>query len=298
MSNTLKTITVSPKDDLQAVFDGAPEYADIHLLPGTYRQKVVIRTKGLTITGSGADQTRLVWDDHAKKRDQLGAEWNTFRTYSLAVCADGVTMRELSVENDALEPEKKGQEVALSVIADGFSMENCRLSSTQDTLFLGPLPSDLIGRYEGFLNDGLRRYGSYRSRFTNCYIEGTIDFIFGCGNALFERCVIHSRMDVRGVGYVAAPAHEPWQQEGFVFESCDLTADEQVKQESVYLARPWRDMGMTVFRNCVYGPHIAAEGFDKWSGTNRDRTARFYEIPPVPGRVPWCNRDAVQEDKK
>lgn len=282
---------VSPDGDLQQVFDQAPENTCIHLLPGDYRQKVIIRTKGLTVVGSGADQTRLVWDDYAKKRDQLGAEWNTFRTYTLAVCAEGVTIRDLAVENDALQPEKKGQEVALSVVAGDFSMENCLLRSTQDTLFLGPLPSDLIGRYEGFLLDDLRRYGDFRQRFVNCRIEGTVDFIFGCGNTRFENCTLHSRMDVRGTGYVAAPAHEPWQREGFLFDRCFFTADPEVAPGSIYLARPWRDLGMSTFQNCIYGDHIAPEGFDKWSGTNRDRTARFFEEPPVQGRVAWCNRE-------
>lgn len=281
----------SPDEDLQQVFDQAPENTCIHLLPGDYRQKVIIRTKGLTIIGAGADQTRLVWDDYAKKRDQLGAEWNTFRTYTLAVCAEGVTIRDLTVENDALQPEKKGQEVALSVVAGDFSMENCLLRSTQDTLFLGPLPSDLIGRYEGFLLDDLRRYGDFRQRFVNCRIEGTVDFIFGCGNTRFENCTLHSRMDVRGTGYVAAPAHEPWQREGFLFDRCFFTADPEVAPGSIYLARPWRDLGMSTFQNCIYGDHIAPEGFDKWSGTNRDRTARFFEEPPVQGRVAWCNRE-------
>ena len=282
---------VSPDEDLQQVFDHALENTCIHLLPGDYRQKVIIRTKGLTIIGSGTDQTRLVWDDYARKRDQLGAEWNTFRTYTLAVCAEGVTIRDLAVENDALQPEKKGQEVALSVVAGDFSMENCLLRSTQDTLFLGPLPSDLIGRYEGFLLDDLRRYGDFRQRFANCRIEGTVDFIFGCGNTRFENCTLHSRMDVRGTGYVAAPAHEPWQREGFLFDRCFFTADPEVAPGSIYLARPWRDLGMSTFQNCIYGDHIAPEGFDKWSGTNRDRTARFFEEPPVQGRVAWCNRE-------
>ena len=286
----METIVVSPGGDLQRVFDQAPENGHVHLLPGVYRQKVIVRTRGLTITGSGADRTRLVWDDYAKKRDRLGAEWNTFRTYTLAVCADGVTMKDLAVENDALAPEHKGQEVALSVVADGFSMENCLLRSTQDTLFLGPLPSDLIGRYEGFLLDELRRYGDFRQRFLNCRIEGTVDFIFGCGNTRFENCTLHSRTDARGTGYVAAPAHEPWQREGFLFDRCLFTADPEVASGSIYLARPWRDMGMSSFRNCTYGRHIAPEGFDKWSGTHRDRTARFFEQPPVPGRVAWCNR--------
>lgn len=287
----MQTIVVSESESLQEIFDSAPEYSSIHLLPGEYRQKVMIRTKGLTITGAGPEQTRIVYGDYAKKRDHLGAEYNTFRTYTLAVCADEVTIRDLTVENDALEPERKGQEVALSVVADSFRMENCLLRSTQDTLFLGPLPSDLIGRYEGFLRDALRSYARMRQQFTRCRIEGTVDFIFGCGQALFEGCTLHSLTDVRGIGYVAAPAHEPWQREGFLFHRCAFTGEETLAPGSVYLARPWRDRGMAVYRDCSYGPHIARSGFDKWSGTNRDLTARFYEEPRVPGRVSWINRD-------
>ena len=44
-----------------------------------------------------------------------------------------------------------------------------------------------------------------------------------------------------------------------------------------------------VFENCTYGPHISPLGFDKWNDTDRDRTARFRETPPVPGRVDWVN---------
>lgn len=285
------TIRVTPADDLQKVFDSAPENALIILGEGEYRQKTVLRTRGLTLRGAGADRTRLVYDDHARKRDRFGAEYNTFRTYTLAVCADGVTLRDLTVENDALEPESKGQEVALSVVADGFLMENCTLRSTQDTLFLGPLPSDLIGRYEGFLTDELRRCGALRQEFRSCLIEGTVDFIFGCGDARFTGCEIRSLRDARKLGYVAAPAHEYRQQSGFLFRDCRFTCASGVGPGSVYLARPWRDHGLAVFEDCVFGPHIAPEGFDKWNDTNRDQTARFYETPAVPGRVPWINRN-------
>lgn len=285
-----QVIFATPADDLQALLDGAPENGVIRLAPGEYRQKVTIRVPGLTVVGAGAEQTRLVWGEYARMRDALGAEWNTFRTFTLAVCADGVTLQNLTVENDALSPEVRGQEVALSVVATDFRMENCHLISTQDTLFVGPLPSDLIGRYEGFLTDDLRRGDWMGQRFENCRITGTIDFIFGSGNAVFQRCELRSAMDARRVGYVAAPSHAPQQQEGFLFRNCRFTCDEGVTPGSVYLARPWRDYGMCRFENCDYGPHIAPEGFDKWNGTCRDRTARFYESPEIPGRVDWCNR--------
>lgn len=281
----------APGDDLQALFDSVPEQTVIMLAEGVYRQKVMIRTPGLTVIGAGADKTRIVWGDYAKQRDSFGAEYNTFRTWTVAVCADGVTMGNLTIENDALYPEKKGQEVALSVVADRFRMENCVLRSTQDTLFLGPLPSDLIGRYEGFLVDGLRRYGTFRQYFRSCRIEGTVDFIFGCGESLFQDCEIRSVRDARETAYVAAPAHEKWQEEGFLFRNCRFTCVEDLAPQSIYLARPWRDYGLAVFENCVYGPHIAPAGFDKWNDTHRDQTARFYETPAIPGRVPWVNRN-------
>ncbi len=280
-------ISVCPGDDLQAVFDHAAPGETLRLAPGGYRVKSAIFTDGLTLEGAGADRTRIVWDDYAQKIHADGKEYNTFRTWTLAVCADGVTMRDLAVENDALHPEAKGQEVALTVYGDGFAMENCRLTSTQDTLFLGPLPADLIRRYDGFLPDFLRRDKPCRQRFSDCLIEGTVDFIFGCGEALFENCEIRSLYDVRGHGYAAAPAHAIEQAEGFLFRNCRFTAEEGVAPGSVYLARPWRDYGLCVFENCAYGPHISPLGFDKWNDTERDRTARFYERPAVPGRVPW-----------
>ena len=286
----MKSIRATPEDDLQKIFDSAPEDSCIFLAEGEYRQKTVIRTPGLTVIGAGADKTRIIYGDYAKKRDFLGAEYNTFRTWTLAVCADGVTLKHLTVENDALAPEILGQEVALSVVADDFCMEDSVLRSTQDTLFLGPLPSDLVGRYEGFLHDELRRFGFFRQRFCNCLIEGTVDFIFGCGEAMFEHCELRSLNDKRNVGFVAAPAHDLRQKKGFCFRNCAFTMEEGVAGGSVFLARPWRDYGMCVFTDCSYAGHIAPEGFDKWQGTDRDRTARFYETPAVPGRVSWMNR--------
>ena len=280
-------IHVDTRDDLQAVFDSACPGDVIQLAEGEYRAKSVIFTQGLTLTGAGADRTRIVWDDYAKKLDGTGTEYNTFRTWTLAVCADGVTMRDLSVVNSALRPEEKGQEVALTVYADGFTMERCRLSSTQDTLFLGPLPPDLIERYDGFLPDHLRRDKTCRQRFSGCLIEGTVDFIFGCGEAVFEHCEIRSLADARGVGYAAAPAHSLGQTEGFRFRNCRFTAAEGLAPGSVYLARPWRDYGLCVFQDCFYGAHISPLGFDRWNDTRRDLTARFYEAPPVQGRVAW-----------
>ena len=281
-------IDLKPGDDLQKAFASASPGDTVRLAAGEYRAKSSISVPGLTVVGQGADSTRIVWDDYAKKLDKTGKEYNTFRTWTLAVCADGVTMRDLSIVNDAQHPETKGQEVALTVYGDNFTMARCRLTSTQDTLFLGPLPADLIERYEGFLPDMLRRDKPCAQRFTHCLIEGTVDFIFGCGKAQFDACEIRSLLDARNIGYAAAPAHALEQTEGFTFHACRFTAAPGVTEGSIWLARPWRDYGLCVFDACTYGPHIAPLGFDKWNDTDRDKTARFYEIPLSPGRVPWA----------
>jgi len=278
---------LNPHDDLQKAFDHASPGDILHLRAGVYRQKTMLLKPGITLTGEGADRTIIAWDDYAQKRDDLGREYNTFRTYTMAVCADGITMRNLAIVNDAGEPQLKGQEVALSVLGDRFVMEDCRLSSTQDTLFAGPLPPDLIERYNGFLASDLRAGGPFTQHYTRCLIEGSVDFIFGCADAVFADCEIRSVYDVRQVGYAAAPAHSPDQAKGFLFTRCRFTCAAEVQRASIYLARPWRDYGLARFEHCTYGGHIAPEGFDKWNDTQRDKTARFYEIPTMPGRVSW-----------
>ena len=198
-------ITVGPESSLQDILDMLPPGATVKLKPGIYRQKLQIRTPGLTLIGAGAEETRLVYDDYARKLHPDGREYNTFRTWTVAVCADGVSMRDLTVENDALSPREKGQEVALSVYGDDFLMEDCLLRSTQDTLFVGPLPQDLIRRYVDLLPPELRADRLLSQRFLRCRIEGSVDFIFGCGRTLFQGCEIRSVFDGRSGGFAAAP---------------------------------------------------------------------------------------------
>ena len=294
-----KTVNMTPADSLAGILAAAEPGTKIILAPGTYREKTEIYVPGIVIEGHSAQDTRIVWGDYAKKLDGNGVEYNTFRTYTAAVLAPDVTFRNITVENDAMNPETKGQEVALTVCADGFTAENCRFLSTQDTVFCGPLPPDLIERYDGFLKDPLRAGGEMRQIFRECLIAGNVDFIFGCGNALFEGCEIRSVYDVRGHGYTAAPAHTKEQEIGFVFSACRFTCEDSVADSSIFLARPWRDFGKCSFIDCEYGRHISPEGFDKWNDTDRDKTARFAEYGNIPsGRVKWAREMTANEKEQ
>lgn len=284
----MNTINVSPKDNLAQILRSVQPNTEILLEKGVYRSKIEINVPNICLTGTNAEDTIIIYDDYAKKPDEIGREYNTFRTYTAAVTAPHVKMKNLTIENDSHFPEEKGQEVALTVYADDFYAENCRFVSTQDTIFCGPLPPDLIERYDGFLKDELRAQGYQRQIFRNCYIAGTVDFIFGCGDALFDCCEIASLFDVRGHGYAAAPAHDITQKIGFVFNKCRFVHDQCVEAGSIFLARPWRDYGKASFIECEYENHIAKAGFDKWNDTDRDKTARFAEYGVrSEGRVSW-----------
>lgn len=293
----MKEITVLPGDSLAEILGSVSPHTRIYLSEGVYREKLEISVPDIELIGAGADKTVIVYGDYAKKLDGQGREYNTFRTYTVAVTAPRVRFERLTVENDARKPEEKGQEVALTVYADGFAARDCRFVSTQDTIFCGPLPPDLIERYDGFLKDELRAAGHTRQIYTNCFIAGNVDFIFGCADALFEECEIRSVFDVRGHGYTAAPAHALEQEIGFVFDRCRFTGDPSIADGSVFLARPWRDYGKCSYIDCSYGAHIAAEGFDKWNDTERDKTARFAEYGAQRGgRVPW-SRELTESEK-
>ena len=112
--------------------------------------------------------------------------------------------------------------------------------------------------------DTLYTYGKHsRQYYEDCYIEGTVDFIFGWSVAVFNRCHIHSKRD----GYVTAPSTDQGKKYGYVFYDCRLTADPDVAK--VYLSRPWRPYAQAVFIRCELGKHILPE-----AGTTGGRKKR------------------------
>ncbi|MEG2159198.1 MAG: pectinesterase family protein, partial [Clostridia bacterium] len=148
---------VNPTDNLQEVVNNAEPNSAIILSSGIYHQKFVITTPNLTLTSStsSAKDVVIVYDDFAKKLDDCGREYNTFRTYTVAIATDNVTLSNITIANSNTKPSVVGQCVALSVCGSNFVADNCIFTSTQDTLFCAPLPDDLVIRYLDFLPTNL-----------------------------------------------------------------------------------------------------------------------------------------------
>lgn len=237
----------------------------------------------------------LLGHRYAKELDEEGKELTTWRTATLKVTGDNNVFENLSVLNDAGDPVTKGQEVALAVYGSNNYFLRCHLVSTQDTLFSGPLPKDLEVRYRGFLPDAERfHFEPVCNYYLQNRIEGTVDFIFGAGGAVFLQCDLFSLDDGRNEYYVSAPSHELDETFGYLFQECRFLSG-GAKDNTVYLSRPWRDYGLCVFSKCQYGPHIKKEGYSEWNELERKKTCRYEEYPLLEGRVPWLrNKKSAQ----
>lgn len=265
-------VTPDAPDALQSAFlrlppdDGTP--AVLHLAPGVYREKAVLSRANTTLEGAGAPDTRIVWGDGAFEMLPEGKKRGTFRTATLRVDAPNVTLRGLTVQNDAAPREVVGQAIALYADGDGFVCEDCALLGAQDTLFTAPLPPKEIVK-DGFI--GPKQHAPrtpQRQTYRRCRIVGDVDFIFGSAAAWFEDCdivTIDGRAD-KGVpfeAYATAASTPEGQRFGYVFSHCRFLA-EGCPRGSVYLGRPWRDYAKTVMLQCELGEHISPELFHDW----------------------------------
>lgn len=240
----------------------------IYIKRGTYKEKLIIPQwlTHIELCGEDRDHTVITWDDHANI-NKMG----TFRTYTLKVEGSNITIKNLTVENNSA---RLGQAVALHTEGDRLTFVNCRFLGHQDTVYTGNARTRLF--------------------FQGCYIEGTTDFIFGPSTAWFEACTIHCKAD----SYITAastPEDVPY---GYVFNKCHITCAEQVRQ--VYLGRPWRDYGYTLFMHCDLPRQIRPEGWHPWREQAK-KTARYFEYDntgegaSTKQRAPWSRQLTKKE---
>ncbi|SFU15304.1 pectinesterase [Algoriphagus locisalis] len=267
---------------IQEAFDAVPDFRKnetiIFLKPGVYKEKLVLAASktNISLIGEDAETTLVTHDDFAQKKNKFGEEMGTTGSTSFFVFGDGFYAKNITFENSS---GPVGQAVAVRVDGDKVMFEKCRFLGFQDTLY----PH----------GDRSRQY------YKDCYIEGTVDFIFGWSTAVFENCEIFSKK--RG-SYVTAASTEEATEFGFVFINCKLTGEGE--NASAYLGRPWRDYAQTVFINTEMGAHIKPEGWHNWSKPNAEKTAFYAEFGSRgPGanpsqRVSWSHQLTEEEAAK
>ncbi len=266
-------ILVSKYKSIAEAINNSNEGDTIILDKCVYSEKLKITKNNITIVGKGIDNTIIENKDWSPKIHKDNKEYNTFRTYTIMVLGENVTIKDLTIKNLSVPSSTYGQAVALHVLGDNFNLYNSNLISAQDTLFCGPLPINLQTKYIGFLEEDELTPNYSRQYYKDCYIEGDVDYIFGAGVSIFENCHFHSISDTQG--YFFAPSHNEDQEFGFTCFNCTFSG---IKEESMFLARPWRDYGkVTLINSTILNNVVKKEGWNKWNGSSRDKTARFEE---------------------
>lgn len=215
---------------------------------GTYKEKLIIPESKLNVSLIGQEGAMLTYDDYASKLNVFGEEKGTSGSASCYIYGPDFYAENITFENSS---GSVGQAVACFVNGDRAYFKKCRFLGFQDTLYT---------------------YGkNSRQYYEDCYIEGTVDFIFGWSTALFNRCTIHSKR----AGYLTAPATDKGKPYGYVFYDCNLTADEGVNE--VYLSRPWRPYAQAVFIRCNMGKQIVASGWHNWNKKEAEKSVFYAE---------------------
>ncbi|KAL4333026.1 hypothetical protein GQ457_07G010650 [Hibiscus cannabinus] len=245
----------SVQDAVDAVSENNRKNILIQISPGNYVEKVVVpATKPyITFQGAGRDSTFIEWHDRACDRGANGQQLRTYRTASVTVYANYFSARNISFKNTAPAPKpgmQGWQAVAFRISGDKAYFSGCGFYGAQDTL----------------CDDAGRHY------FKQCYIEGSIDFIFGNGRSMYKDCELHS-IATRFGSIAAHDRNTPDEKTGFAFVNCTVTGT-----GPLYVGRAMGQYSRIVYAYTYFDDLVAHGGWDDWGHVNNKNKTVFFGV--------------------
>jgi pectinesterase len=148
------------------------------------------------------------------------------------------------------------------VQSDQSLFYNCHFNGYQDTLYTH----------------------ANRQFYRECTVSGTIDFIFGNAQVIFQNCLLLVRkpMDNQQNIVTAQGRNEPRSAGGTVIHNCTVSADPTLfpvrNKIQTYLGRPWREYSRTIYIQSQLDDLINPQGWLPWNGNFGLDTCFYTEI--------------------
>ncbi|HEY4789229.1 MAG TPA: pectinesterase family protein [Bacteroidales bacterium] len=243
---------------IQAAFRDVPtNYTGkwtIFVKPGVYYEKDTLATGKVNVIlrSIHPDSTIITYNAYADSPKPGGGTMGTSGCASVAIDADDFTAINITFQNTKnSNGTGQLQAVALRSNGDRQSFYNCKIMGYQDTYYAWG------GSYVG------------RIYMKNCYLEGSVDYIFGRDVVVLDSCQIHTNRDG---GTVTAASTDAASKFGLVFRNCKLTSlkageigFDSKPMVSFYLGRPWQSAPQTVYITCEEPATLNKAGWLEWN---------------------------------
>lgn len=238
---------------VDSIEDGNNVRVTIQINAGVYEERVTIpSTKPfITLKGAGMALTYVQWHSKASDVGPDGVELTAYNTASVTVLASNFIAADISFTNTlpAPPPGIDGrQAAAFRISGDMAAFYRCGFIGAQDTL----------------CDDEGRHY------FEDCFIQGSIDFVFGDARSLYNNCELNSI--AQSYGSIAAQDRQsPSDNTGFSFVNCKITGT-----GPVYLGRAMGPYSRIIFAYTELNGLIDPRGWDDWDhDTSKDQTVYY-----------------------
>lgn len=121
-----------------------------------------------------------------------------------------------------------------------------------------------------------------RQFYKECYIFGTVDFIFGNAAVVFQNCIILVRRPLPGQGNMitAQGRDDPFQNTGISFHNCQIRPAPDLKpvisKFPTFLGRPWQRYSRVVVMKTFMDTLVSPTGWSPWGNTNFAQRTLYY----------------------
>jgi len=236
-------------DAIKSIPSGNTKRVIIRIGAGEYREKIKIERTKPFITFYGSPNAMPTITQYS-----TALQCGTMDSATVIVESDYFVAANIIFKNSAPRPDSTkngGQALALRISGTKAAFYKCKMLGFQDTL------CDDKGVHF----------------FKDCYIEGTVDFIFGRGKSIYLNTQLHVLGD-KDITVITAQARDSLAEDvGYSFVHCQITGT----GKRTYLGRAWMPYPRVIFAYTSMTDVVLPVAWDENARPERRQTVYFAE---------------------